>query len=190
MRIITGKAKGITLKAPQGEATRPTADRVKEAVFSMLQFEIEGRTVLDLFAGSGQMGLEALSRGAAAAVFVDKSKDAIKCIKENAEKTKLSNGATAYQSDYSDYIKRNSDKQFDIVIIDPPYALGMYKPALKALKEHNMLKSTSLIVCESGTDAIFEGDKELEEDFCVAKQTKYGKTFITILQPMNRDKNE
>ena len=87
MRIITGKAKGIVLKTPAGEATRPTAERVKEAVFSMLQFDIEGRSVLDLFAGSGQMGLEALSRGAQEATFVDKSKEAIKLIKENIEKT-------------------------------------------------------------------------------------------------------
>ena len=107
MRIITGKAKGIVLKAPQGETTRPTADRVKEAVFSMLQFDIEDRSVLDLFAGSGQMGLEALSRGAAEAVFIDKSKDAIKAIKENLEKTKLLDKAKVYQNDYLDYIKHN-----------------------------------------------------------------------------------
>ena len=97
MRIITGKAKGIILKTPAGEATRPTAERVKEAVFSMLQFDIEGRSVLDLFAGSGQMGLEALSRGAQEATFVDKSKEAIKLIKENIEKTRLSDNATVFQ---------------------------------------------------------------------------------------------
>ena len=182
MRIITGKAKGIVLKTPQGEATRPTAERVKEAVFSMLQFDIEDRSVLDLFAGSGQMGLEALSRGAASAVFVDKSKDAIRLIKENIEKTRLADKATVFQSDYLDFIKRNFGKSFDIIIIDPPYALKMYNPALKSLLEAGMLKKTSLIVCESGADEIFNRDIDLQERFEVAKQNKYGNTFITILK--------
>ena len=182
MRIITGKAKGIVLKTPAGEATRPTAERVKEAVFSMLQFDIEGRSVLDLFAGSGQMGLEALSRGALEATFVDKSKEAIKLIKENIEKTRLSDNATVFQSDYLDFIRRNSGKKFDIFIIDPPYKLEMYNPALKALIASNMIKNTSLIVCESGTDEIFNNDIELQQHFDIAKQNKYGNTFITILK--------
>lgn len=182
MRIITGKSKGIILKTPQGEATRPTAERVKEAVFSMLQFDIEDRSVLDLFAGSGQMGLEALSRGALNATFVDKSKDAVKSIKENLEKTKLSNGGIVVQSDYLEFIKRNSDKQYDIIIIDPPYALKMYNPALHALYNANMIKNTTLIVCESGTDEIFNNDADLQSKFDVAKQNKYGNTYITILK--------
>ena len=187
MRIITGKAKGINLKTPNGDATRPTAERVKEAVFSMLQFDIEGRSVLDLFAGSGQMGLEALSRGALEATFVDKSKDAVKLIKENIEKTRLSENATVFQSDYLDFIRRNNAKKFDIIIIDPPYALKMYNPALKALLNADMIKKTSMIVCESGTDEIFNNDTELEQHFEVAKQSKYGNTFITILQLHSED---
>ena len=182
MRIITGKAKGIALKTPKGDATRPTAERVKEAVFSMLQFDIEDRTVLDLFAGSGQMGLEALSRGAINATFVDKSRDAVALIKENLEKTKLSNSATVFQCDYLEFIRRNRGAKYDIIIIDPPYALGMYGPALKNLLAADMLKSTTLIVCESGTDTIFNKDNELESKFEVAKQSKYGNTYITILQ--------
>ena len=189
MRIITGKAKGIILKTPQGDATRPTAERVKEAVFSMLQFDIEDRSVLDLFAGSGQMGLEALSRGAASAAFVDKSKDAIKLIKENIEKTRLADKATVFQADYLEFIRRNVGKAFDIIIIDPPYAKKMYNPALKSLLEAGMIKSTSLIVCESGTDEIFSGDTELENRFEVAKQNKYGNTFITILKVCCEDEN-
>ena len=133
MRIITGSAKGITLKAPKGNATRPTADRVKEAVFSMLQFDIEGRTVLDLFAGSGQLGLEALSRGASYATFVDKSKDSIKLIKENSIKTKLHEKCSIIQLDYLDFIKRNVNTKYDFIFLDPPYALNMYQPALRAL---------------------------------------------------------
>ena len=187
MRIITGKAKGIILKTPKGDSTRPTAERVKEAVFSMLQFDIEGRSVLDLFAGSGQMGLEALSRGAANATFVDKSKDAVNFIKNNIEKTKLNENATVLQSDYLDFIKRNAGKQYDIIIIDPPYALKMYNPALKALLEAKILKSSTLIVCESGTDEIFNGDIALQSKFEIAKQNKYGNIYITILKLSDKE---
>ncbi|MBR6602386.1 MAG: 16S rRNA (guanine(966)-N(2))-methyltransferase RsmD, partial [Clostridia bacterium] len=126
MRIITGKAKGIRLATLDGEATRPTSERTKEAVFSMLQFDIEGRRVLDLFAGSGQMGLEALSRGAQSATFVDHAKAAISVIKQNIEKTRLE-GANVVCADSLEYLrtegrKRNESAKFDIVFLDPPYA--------------------------------------------------------------------
>ena len=153
----------------------------------MLQFDIEGRSVLDLFAGSGQMGLEALSRGAAEAVFIDSSKDAIKLIEENAKKTKLTDNATIIQSNYIDFLKRNKNRKFDIVILDPPYALEMYRPALKELLEANMLKPTTLIVCESGTEEIFDNDQTLQNTFEVAKQSKYSKTFITVLALKEKD---
>ena len=182
MRIITGKAKGIVLKTPKGDNTRPTAERVKEAVFSMLQFDIEGRCVLDLFAGSGQMGLEALSRGAASATFVDKSKEAVNLIKENLEKTHLKESGIVFQCDYLEFIRRNTGKSYDIIIIDPPYALKMYNPALNALLSADMIKPSTLIVCESGTEEIFNGDVALQAKFDVAKQNKYGNTFITVLK--------
>ena len=181
MRIITGKAKGITLKTPKGDNTRPTAERVKEAVFSMLQFDIEGRAVLDLFAGSGQMGLEALSRGAASATFVDKSKEADPMSEMRSHWAAPESGAV-FQCDYLEFIKRNIGKSYDIIIIDPPYALKMYNPALKALLDANMIKSTTLIVCESGAEEIFNGDINLQTKFETAKQSKYGNTFITILK--------
>lgn len=187
MRIITGKAKGIILKAPLGDLTRPTADRVKEAVFSMLQFDIEDRTVLDLFAGSGQMGLEALSRGAKEATFVDKSKDAIKLIKENATKSKLSDNSLIFQADYLEFLQKNIGKSYDIIFLDPPYAAKMYKPALKKLFECGYIKSTTLIVCESNFDELFENDLELEAKFTIKKQSKYSKTVITILGLKNEE---
>lgn len=183
MRIITGKAKGVRLKTLEGEATRPTSERVKEAVFSMIQFDLEGRSVLDLFAGSGQMGLEALSRGAVEATLVDRSAEAVAIIKENAAKTKLSDSCTVYRSDYLDFIRRFSGKQYDIVILDPPYALKMYAPALRALVKSNMLKATTLIICESGEEQVFDGDSELAEFFKIEKQTRYSKTFITVFKP-------
>ncbi len=183
MRIITGTAKGIRLKTLEGNATRPTAERVKEAVFSMLQMDIEGREVLDLFSGSGQMALEALSRGASSAVLLDSASAAISVITENANKTKLISKCTIRRSDYLDYIKRNKGKKFDIIFLDPPYASGYYKIALHALIENDMLKSTSMIVCESGEEMIFEGDEALSEKFVTVKQSRYSKTYITILSP-------
>ncbi len=182
MRIITGKAKGARLVTLDGDATRPTSERVKEALFSMLQFDIEGRRVLDLFAGSGQLSLEALSRGAKEAVMIDKSRDAVKVIRTNVEKTKLE-GATVYCMSSDEYIRRFVGEKFDIVFLDPPYASGLYAPTLRALYEAGMLKSTTLIVCESDTDAIFAQDKKLAEIFKVVKVSKYSRTVINILSP-------
>ena len=150
MRIITGKAKGIRLKTLEGDATRPTSERVKEAVFSMIQNEIEGREVLDLLSGSGQLALEALSRGAFHAVAIDKALPAIKIITENAEKTKLISQCTIVRDEYMGYIRRNKGRKFDIIFLDPPYASGFYSIALKALLENDMLKPSTIIICESG----------------------------------------
>ncbi len=183
MRIITGSAKGIRLKTLEGDLTRPTAERVKEAVFSMIQLDIEGRRVLDLFSGSGQMALEALSRGAESAVLVDKNKDAIRIIEDNALKTKLFAQCKIWRSDYMDYIRRNHGEKFDIVFLDPPYAAKLYRPALQALLQYKLLKPTTLIVCESGESEIFDGDESLAACFDVVKSSRYSKTYITILSP-------
>ena len=183
MRIITGKAKGIRLVTLEGDATRPTAERVKEAVFSMFQFDIEGRRVLDLFAGSGQLALEAISRGAAEAVLVDKSKDAIKVINTNIAKTKSADSCRVYCIDWKDYIRRFSGEKFDIIFLDPPYAAGLYAPALSALIDGNMLKPTSLIVCESDSSEIFAKDASLAKKFREVKVSRYSRTVITVLSP-------
>ncbi len=183
MRIITGKAKGVRLNTLEGSFTRPTSERVKEAVFSMLQFDIEGRTVLDLFSGSGQMALEAISRGAASAVMVDKSKQAIKIIEENVNKTRFSSFCKIVNSDSLDYINRNVGIKFDIIFIDPPYASNLYTPALMALYNSNMLKATTLIVCESDFNGIIENNSLLSNIYSVKKTANYGKSIITILEP-------
>ena len=183
MRIITGKAKGIKLVTLEGDTTRPTAERVKEAVFSMLQFDIEGRRVLDLFAGSGQLALEAVSRGAAEAVLVDKSKDAIKEINTNIAKTKSADTCRVYCLDWKDYIRRFGKERFDIIFLDPPYAAGLYAPALAALVEENMLKPTTLIVCESDSAEIFAKNAELAKKFREVKVSRYSRTVITVLSP-------
>ena len=183
MRIITGKARGIKLVTLSGEATRPTAERLKEALFSMLQFDIEGREVLDLFSGSGQLSLEALSRGAAHAVMIDKSKDAVRIIKTNAEKTKLAPLCEIYNCEYRDYILKNRGRKFDIVFIDPPYALGLCPKALEALLDADMLKSSSIIVCETGDGEVFGGDNALASRFETVKEARYSHSYLTILSP-------
>ena len=187
MRIITGKAKGIRLKTLEGQVTRPTSERVKEAVFSMLQFDIEGREILDLFAGSGQMALEALSRGAQHAVLIDRSPEAIKVIQENAEKTKLLPNCSIYRSDALDYILRNQGRKFDIIFLDPPYASDFYSKAFKALYDNQMLKPSTLIVCESDSDRIFGDDRELSAHFQIEKSSRYSKTIISILSLKNEE---
>ena len=182
MRVITGKARGVQLKTPDGLTTRPTTDRVKEALFSIIQFEIPTARVLDLFGGTGQLGIEALSRGAKSAVFVDAGDPACRLIKENLRRTKLEKDAKVIRSDYLDYLKRCREK-FDIVFLDPPYASGFYEPALKKLVDRDMIKSTSLIVCESDNVEIFGHDTYISERFDIIKQTEYGRICITILAP-------
>ena len=181
MRIITGKAKGIRLKTLEGEATRPTTERVKESVFSMLQFDLEGREILDLFAGSGQMGLEAVSRGAAHAVLVDQSKDAIKVIQENVTKTRMTAECTVWQGAAADYIRRNTGRKFDIVFLDPPYASKLYTSTLRALADADMLKPSTILICESDTEGILQDDTATAELFEIYKTARYGKIVITVL---------
>ena len=183
MRIITGKARGIKLVTLEGEATRPTAERVKEALFSMIQFEIEGREVLYLFSGSGQLSLEALSRGAAHAVMIDKSRDAVKIIKTNVEKTKLAADCEIFNCDYKEYITKNKGRQFDIVFVDPPYAQNFYAPVLSMLIDSGMLKRTSIIVCESGDENIFGDNLKLADSFEVIKSVRYSHSYVTLLTP-------
>ena len=134
MRVITGTARGRVLRTLEGEDVRPTTDRVKEAVFSIIQFEIEGRRVLDLFAGSGQLGIEALSRGAASATFVDMSKDSLSAVKYNLEHTKLGDNAKVVQTDALSFLKLTKDK-FDIVFLDPPYASSLVTDSMKLLSD-------------------------------------------------------
>ena len=148
----------------------------------MLQFDIEGRRVLDLFAGSGQMALEAISRGAESAVLVDKSKEAHKIIEKNIEKTRFSAECRALCVDFLDFTRRFHGEKFDIVFLDPPYAAGFYAPSLKALLDADMLKASSLIVCESETEDIFGDDKHLHERFSVSRVARYGRVVITILE--------
>lgn len=178
MRVITGKARGVQLKTPDGMATRPTADRVKEAVFSIIQFEIAGANVLDLFGGTGQLGIEALSRGAKQAVFVDAAEPACKLIRENLRRTKLEQQGQVVRSDYMQYLRSCRDR-FDIILLDPPYAEVFLENSLKCISEIDILQSGGIIVTERPLD------KELPWDFpglTRSKDYKYGKTWITLFR--------
>ena len=184
MRIITGRARGTKLNTLEGLNTRPTAERTKEAVFSMIQFDIPDSNVLDLFAGSGQMGLEAVSRGATRATFVDNEKSAIAVINQNVKKTHSENESHVVQSDFESYLKRVAGKEkYGVVFLDPPYASDSLIKALKCLTKYNLLAKNATVVCESGTAELFEGEAELKECFDIIKQTKYGVAHITILKP-------
>ena len=176
MRVITGKARGVVLKTPEGLQTRPTADRVKEAMFSIIQFDLPGARVLDLFGGTGQLGIEALSRGADSAVFVDAGDAACKLIKENLKRTKLDGQARVVRADYMDYLSRCRE-QFDIILLDPPYAEVFLENALNRISEIDILQSGGIIVTERPFDKALEWEIP---GFSRSKDYKYGKTLITI----------
>ena len=180
LRIITGSAKGKKLKTLEGEATRPTSERIKEAVFSAIQFDIEGRRVLDLFAGCGQLGLEALSRGAASAMFIDLSREAMEIVKENVKTTGFFDKSKYLVSDWKNYIRKASGRdKFDLVFIDPPYAMECCADAVERLIREELLNPGAIIVLESGEE---EPDFSEREDIEVLKSTHYGKkTFVNIL---------
>ena len=176
MRVITGKARGIQLKTPDGMLTRPTADRVKEALFSIINFDIPGAKVLDLFGGTGQLGIEALSRGASSAVFVDAREESCKLIRENLKRTKLESDAKVIRSDYLDYLSRCRE-QYNIIFLDPPYAEVFLENAIKRITEIDILQSDGIIVAERplGKDLPWEF-----EGYTRSKDYKYGKVLLTI----------
>jgi 16S rRNA (guanine(966)-N(2))-methyltransferase RsmD len=176
MRVITGTARGIQLKTPDGMQTRPTADRVKEALFSIINFDVPGAKVLDLFGGTGQLGIEALSRGAESAVFVDAREDSCKLIRENLRRTKLEKNAKVIRTDYMDYLKRCRE-QYNIIFLDPPYAEVFLENAIKRITEIDILQTDGIIVAERplGKDLPWEF-----EGYTRSKDYKYGKVLLTI----------
>ena len=176
MRVITGTARGTRLSTPEGLQTRPTTDRVKEAMFSIIQFEIEGRRVLDLFAGTGQLGIEALSRGARSAVFVDNRAAAAKLVQENLKKTGLEKRARVITSDYAAYLSA-AREQFDLIFLDPPYAESALENALKRIATIDIVSDSGIIVCERSLG------KELPPllpGFERSRDYRYGKTVLTL----------
>ena len=177
MRVITGSAKGTRLLTLNGLATRPTAEKVKEALFSIIQFDIEGRYVLDLFSGSGQLGIEALSRGALGCTFVDNSRDAINIIRENVEKCKMSHLADIRLSDYRAALLGRHERKYGIVFLDPPYGTAQLSRALTTIASVDIVAKNGIIVCESERD---ERLPETLEGFTRLKEYTYGRPKITL----------
>ncbi len=185
MRIISGSARGTRLRSLEGEKTRPTLERVKEAIFSMIQFEVSGAAVLDLFSGSGQMALEALSRGAESADMVDFSEAALGIIRENTAKTHMQDRANLIRSDALSYLRRIAGKKrYDIVLLDPPYASGLIPSALDLLYNGKLLKEGAIVVCEGdadGAESALLPKGEAAKHFTVRKNARYAKTRVILL---------
>ena len=177
MRVIAGNARGRKLTAPAGEHTRPTADRIKESIFNIIQFDIEGRVVLDLFAGSGQMGLEALSRGAASCIFVDNDRDACRAIAGNLSAVSLTGGKVV-QMDYKAFLKSTKER-FDLIFLDPPYSELHIPKSLAVIEKFDILSKGGIIICESEKDcSLPDSVGGLQK----GKEYFYGITKITLFR--------
>jgi 16S rRNA (guanine(966)-N(2))-methyltransferase RsmD len=173
MRVITGAARGRKLKEPKGFDIRPTTDMVKEAIFNIIQYDIEGRRVLDLFAGTGQLGIEALSRGAAEVVFVDENTAAIRLTKENIALCGFT--ARVEQTESIGFLERCG--KFDLIFIDPPYDTGLLDAALQKIQNIDILTNGGIIICESRSEKTIS---TLAEPYRQLFERNYGKIKITV----------
>ena len=176
MRVITGTARGRRLETLPGEHTRPTAERVKEALFSIIQFELEGRQVLDLFAGTGNLGIEALSRGAETCVFADSSRESLRLIRENIAHCKAEEGARVEAGDYRK-ILGNQTEPFDIILLDPPYNKGLLDECFRLIAENELLAEDGVIVAEHRRE---EKMPEELHGFQKQKERRYGIVMLSI----------
>jgi len=176
MRVITGEARGRRLETLEGADVRPTTDKVKEAIFSAIQFDIQGRTFLDLFAGSGQMGIEAISRGAVSATFVDSSRKAVEVVRKNLNNVGFYSRAKVVHTDSLGFLNMNSEP-FDIAFLDPPYGTGLLQQALPLVAEK--MKKTGIIIAESN-----ENDEILQSygEFVLDRERHYGKIKVSVFR--------
>ena len=174
MRVIAGSARSVPLVSIDGLETRPTTDRIKETLFNMLQSRIEGSHFLDLFAGSGQIGIEALSRGAADCVFVEKAKNSAECIRANLKKTKLEDAATLMTSDVMSAVSvlGRSGKRFDLIFLDPPYHKGLALDALSAISRSKIADGDTLLIVEAALDEDLSDAESLGYEIVRVKQYK------------------
>lgn len=174
MRVITGEARGRKLVTLEGEDVRPTTDRVKESMFSIIQFDLEGANVLDLFAGSGQLGIEAISRGAKHCTFVDSANRSIEVVKQNLKTIGFEKRASVFCGDSKMYISLSRDK-FDIALLDPPYNKKIIDGVLPSVAEK--MTDSGVIICESAFDEVLP---ESAGDFSIHREYKYGKIKLTV----------
>lgn len=179
MRVITGTARGKKLKTLEGLDVRPTSDKVKEAIFSIIQFDLPGAEVLDLFSGSGQLGIEALSRGAKSCTFVDKSRLSVGCTRENVESCGFSDKSQIFNIDSADFLLRPNE--FDIALLDPPYRQGLFERVLPLLE--NKIRQGGTVVCEHETELIMP---EKVGRLVKKKDYSYGKT-VALTTYMTED---
>jgi 16S rRNA (guanine966-N2)-methyltransferase len=179
MKVTTGTARGFKLESVPGMDVRPTADKVKQAIFNMLQFELEGRRIIDLFAGTGQLGIEALSRGATYADLVDNLPASVAIIRKNLKKTKLSEKATVHLSDYKSFLKGYSKQKCHILLLDPPYRAGYIARILKFVQTFDIMAPNGIIICESDTADVIPS-----EIGCLVQEKRkvHGSTAITMLR--------
>ena len=181
MRIISGKARGTKLYTLEGLETRPTLDRVKESLFNIIQADIPESTVLDLFAGSGAIGLEFASRNAKKVYMCDSSKNAIQIIKRNIEKTHLEDKIELVNTDFKVMLSKLENKNFNYIYLDPPYKTDYIKQALEKILQLNMVDKDSLIIAE--TDELEKVLKEIENlKLEIVDQRKYGRANIIFLK--------
>lgn len=181
MRIISGTARGTKLYTLEGLSTRPTLDRVKESLFNIIQGEIEGTQVLDVFAGSGAIGLELLSRGAKRAVLCDNSKEAIQIIKKNIEKTHMQEKAEVYNLDFEQLIEKLKNQKFDIIYIDPPYATDFVRKTIDKIFENRLIKEETKIIIETDDEQRILKDIE-NKDVVITDKRRYGRATIIFLK--------
>jgi len=176
MRVITGTARGRRLKDLPGLDTRPTTDKVKESIFNIVQFDVEGRAVLDLFAGTGQLGIEALSRGAEKCVFVDSSRTAAAVVRENLEHTGFEKQGRVVQGDALSFLTSCREK-FGLAFLDPPYASDLLEKALNRMAEIDIMAENGIIVCESAADKLLP---QLPAPYRMGREYRYGKIKLTL----------
>lgn len=181
MRIISGTARGTKLYTLEGQTTRPTLDRVKESLFNIIQNEIPNSIFLDLFSGSGAIGLEAASRGAKKVILCDKSKDAIKIINKNIEKTHLNEKVELYNLDYELLLKTKIKENLDIVYIDPPYNSDFAIKSIKCIVDQKLINENSSIIIETDNEEkILENLKKIEIE--ITDKRKYGRAVLIFLK--------
>ena len=183
MRVISGCVRGRKLKELPGMDTRPTTDKVKESLFNIIQFEIEGRRVLDLFGGTGQLGIEALSRGAAHCTFVELSRPAAALIRDNLRTVGLDGLATVRQGDALAFLAGCREK-FDVILLDPPYQSGLLARSMEAIAGFDILSEHGIMICESAADARLP---QLAPPYEMGREYRYGKIKLTVCRRQGRE---
>ncbi|WAW14218.1 16S rRNA (guanine(966)-N(2))-methyltransferase RsmD [Peptostreptococcus equinus] len=178
MRVISGSARGLKLSAPANDKVRPTTDRVKESMFNIISFDICDSVVLDLFSGSGSLGIECISRGARKAYFCDKDKESIKLIKENIKKSRFENKSEMFECDYKLALSKLQAKgeKIDIIFVDPPYYEGLFEEVLKNIEVANIIKDSTIVVVEHDAKTEIVDGTLLKKN----KEKKYGLTKLTF----------